>query len=599
MLQKTRPTLRRLVTLIVCMSQVAVAAAVLAAAWPPAAFADSSGAAAAGVSGADSGAASGTGSVAGGDTLGPAAGTLVAAPPQFGSVGGSLPFGSAVRLGDTNALFNSIADNSTVNGTQAPFVNITPSIGATESFATGTVGSNRRAGNSFITSINPALLIRGRSPSATYSLNYAPGIQFYSNNNSDNAISQNLAGALDVTLIPDTFTISARAYASNYATFGGQLPGGSSVLNNNDNTLSQSYSITPSYQKRFLSAGTLNLYYSAQYSRQTGEEAFLPGSSQPFFAPNEVFSQTEGGSFTTVPFFTRFHDKPEFSMSEDIGSGVLNAAHQYFYQNTLGYALIRHVYLTAAGGYENIFYAGVPETNIDDPTWSFGVRMMFPHAGLLVLRYQHLYGFNAPYMQLTYPVTTRTMLTASYFEVLETQLQGLSAGVASAGFNALGAPVSGLTSQPALLDNQSLGIQNGLTRTKQFTAALTTTFPHDTISLSGIWERDTLVANAPGFAGFSQSSYSATLTESHSFSERLTGLVYLDYGRATSPTLGNGDSSTSIYGVSAALTYRFSPTLTGTLQDSVTNEGFGSFGGFEGSNPQLQNIITAGIQKSF
>jgi uncharacterized protein (PEP-CTERM system associated) len=522
------------------------------------------------------------------------------AASALATFGGAPPFGSAVRLGDIGTLLNTPSGSASGAAAPAPFLSIVPSIGATEQFVTGSgYGNNGSSGHEFVTSINPALLINGATPRSNFTLDYNPSIQFYSNQPQSNGVNQSLDAVIDATLLPKSLTVEARAYATDQATSGGLAPGGTSIYNNNNTTLTQSYSITPSFNDEFR-LGTLNLLYSAQYTRQSGASAYLPGASTPYFQTSNVFAQTEAGSLTTIPFFERFDDTPSFSATEDVGTGVLSGAHQYFASDTLRYALTPQIVLSASGGYEDLSYSGIPPTRIRDATWSIGTTIRFPDGGVLEARYQHMYGFNAPYLRLEYPLTARTTLAASYAETLSTQQQGIGLGVASSTVNSVGLPVGGISRQPVLLTNQTLSVQSGLTNNKQLSAALTTQFTRDIVSVSFQAYQDTLVATAPGLDGFSQKSASVSLSESHELSERATVLFYLNYGRTSSPALGT--STTSTYGASIALTYRVSPTLYANAQYSLTNQGYSGFGnggyGNYGNNG-VQNIFTVGIQKTF
>ncbi|MGC9270227.1 hypothetical protein [Acidiphilium sp.] len=517
--------------------------------------------------------------------------TPIPGDAQLSSLGGAPPFGSAVRLGNAGTLLQQIGTSAAAIA-PAPFLTIVPSIGASEEFVTGGGYNGQNSnGHEFVTSINPALLINGATSRTNFTLDYAPNIQFYSNQSGYDGVNQSLNAAINATLLPQSLTVAARAYVTDQATSGGLPPGGTSIYNSNNTTLTQSYSVSPAFNDKF-SLGTLNLLYSAQYTHQSGNAAFLPNATNPYFQTGDVFAQTEAGSFTTIPFFERFDDTPSVSATEDVGTGVLSGAHQYFVKDTLRYAPVQHVVLSASGGYEDIAYAGVPPTLIRDATWSIGARVVFPDGGLLVARYQHLDGFDAPYIRLSHALTARTTLAASYSETLSTQQQSIGLGVASSTVNSVGLPVGGLSGQPVLLANQSLSVQSGLSRNKQFSAALTTLYTHDTVSLSVQADQDTLVATAPGLAGFSQKSVSVSVSEAHQLSPRMNTIVYLNFGRTQSPALGA--STTSTYGASAALTYRVTPTLYANAQYSITNQEYTGFG-----NQGVQNIFTIGIQKTF
>ncbi|OYV63704.1 MAG: hypothetical protein B7X01_00080 [Acidiphilium sp. 21-62-4] len=523
-------------------------------------------------------------------------------PQSAGLTQGAPPFSNAVRLGDVNQAF---ATSSTANGVQPglqPGLLITPSIGLQEDFTTAGLQYGGKSRNDLITSITPGLLVTGQTRHSDLVLNYQPSFNLYAEQSNQNNISQNLNAAINIGIIPNDLKLSLRGYVTDQATAGGVNPAGVPQLSNQNTTTTQSYSIEPSYKHLFTAVGTLNLDYLCSYTSQTGNAAFLQNGGAPYFQSGNDIAQSETASFTTVPLFTRFDDTPRISTTEDTGTGVLSQAHQYFIDDTLRYGLTRHAILSLRGGYEDIQYSGLPPVKIRDATWSIGTTIRFPEGGVLKARYQHMYGFNSPYIRFDYQLTARTTLAESYSEVLSTQQQGVGLGVASSSVNSVGLPVGGLSGQPVLLTNQSLSVQSGLTKNKQLSASLTTQFARDVVSVSLQAYQDTLVATSPGLAGFSQKSASISLSESHELSERLNALFYLNYGRTSSPALGA--STTSTYGASAALTYRVSPTLYANTQISVTNQGYNSFGGggvgYSGyGNNGVETIFTVGIQKTF
>lgn len=514
---------------------------------------------------------------------------------------GTAPFGTSVQLGNIGSVFSGIQNAFAPPSFASQGITITPSLGAQEQFITGTYQNGGGRNSEFVTSIRPGLLVAGERPNLTVAVNYDPQIQIYSNHNYGNTISQSLNAAVDAALIPGALNLALRGYATTQSTIGGLAPGGYTVLGNNNTTLTQSYSVEPSFQHYFSGAGTLDLAYVLGITRQSGNTAYLPNTSLPYFQNGNFTSQTEDATFTTVPIFYRFDDIPSVSMTEDTGTGVLNSAHQYFYDNMVRYALTRHALLTASGGYEDIYYSGIPPVRIQDATWSIGFQLTPAENASIIFQYQHRYGFNAPYFAAIYPITARTTLAASYTDELGTQQQQLGQGVAASSVNSFGLPVSGVSGVPVLLTNQALSVQSSLQRQSTLAFSSTTTYSRDSISFSVLRQSQKLVATAPGFAGFSQSSLSGNVDYTHQLSEVASFSTYLNYTRTNSIALGAG--TTSSYAASFTYGYQFSPSLSGYAQYLLTNQDFIGYGNQylnNGNNgTSLQNSIIVGIQKTF
>jgi uncharacterized protein (PEP-CTERM system associated) len=513
-------------------------------------------------------------------------------PESAGLTQGAPPFSNAVRLGDVNQAF---ATSSTASGVQAglqPGLLITPSIGLQEDFTTAGLQYGGKSRDDLITSITPGLLVTGQTRHSDLVLNYQPSFNLYAEQSNQNNISQNLNAAINIGLIPDDLKLSLRGYVTDQATAGGVNPAGVPQLSNQNTTTTQSYSIEPSYKHLFTAVGTLNLDYLFSYTSQTGNAAFLQNGSAPYFQSGNDIAQSETASFTTVPLFTRFDDTPRISTTEDTGTGVLSQAHQYFIDDTLRYGLTRHAILSLRGGYEDIQYSGLPPVKIRDATWSIGVNVQPDARSDIDLRFRHLYGFNAPFLQATYALTARTILAASYSDILSTQQQGIGNNVAGSSLTPLGVPVSGAGGSPVLLSNQLLSVQSSLQRQSVFSLSSTTTWIRDSVSLSVQDNRQKLVAISPGETGFSQSGLSVAVSYSHQLSEAATASLYANYGRLNSA--GFGAQSTDTYGFSASFGYRLSPSLTANAEYIFSNQNASGFGG---TNPQ--NSLIIGLQKTF
>lgn len=545
--------------------------------------------------------ATSTGAASTGAASGNAASSDIASEtaPFVSNTQGAPPFGTSVQLGNLSSAIAGIESATAIPAFASQGITVTPSIGVQEQFITGASQNGNSQGADFVTSIRPGLLVAGQTPHVDVVFDYDPQIQIYSNHSNGTRIDQSLNAAVDAALIPGALNLALRGYATTQATSGGLTPGGYTLLGRNNTTLTQSYSVEPSFQHFFSGAGTLDLAYILGITRRNGDTAFLPNTSLPYFQNGNLTSQTEAARFTTVPIFLRFDDVPSITMTEDTGTGVLNDAHQYFFENTVRYALTRHALLTASGGYEDLRYAGIPPTRIDDAIWSIGVDLTPVENGSIIIRYQHRYGFNAPYFVAIYPITTRTTLAANYVDELTTQQQQIGANVAGSSLNSFGLPISGINGVPVMLTNQALSIQSGLQRQSVMSFSSTTRFLRDSIVFSLLRENEKLVAAAPGYAGFSQNSLSGTVNYTHQLSEAAEFSAYLDYTRADSVALGAGTTST--YAAAFTYNYQFDPSLSGYAQYLLTNQNLYGFGrnlnGF--GRTSLRNSVIVGVEKTF
>lgn len=555
---------------------------------------DQSGASASG--NASAAGAAGSGVSAGSATPSALTGALVG--PVIG--GGAPVFGNAVGLGAVSGLAGSGAGSAgyvTPAGAPPKGLAIVPAIRVSEEAVAGGFNDQAVPNNDFITQIEPSILISRDSEATRISLSYRPSIYLYARRSYDDRINQDLNGAATVVLSPNALTLNARAYATVQSTAGGVLPGSSGAITKSNSTTSQSYQISPTFQRVLPGIGTVDLTYSASYTVRSGQVAYVSGASQPYFRPDDVFGQMEYGSFTTEPFFLRFDDQVTFEANQETGSGVLNGAHQIYATDTVRYAFMRHGFLEVSGGYEDLQYGGVPPTSIRGATWSVGIDVRPGPRSRVIARYQHRDGFSAPFVDISVPIGARTTLSVSYSKTLGSQLQSLAGGVSGSTVSFAGIPISSTSGVPVSLTNNALGAQSGLFRESQFSASTSTRWSRDTLSLAVSRTQQTLVANAPGTLGFSQTATTGSLSFSHDFTPLLTGDASFDYGRTNALSLGTG--TRSIYDLRFTATYQLGLRTIADMQLSVGNQ-YGVYGAAGGiATNGTQGSLLVGLQRTF
>lgn len=517
-------------------------------------------------------------------------GNSTSAKTAASNVQGAPPYSTSVTLGQTPAFAAIQTPPSSATG-RTLFV--TPSIGIEEDVTNANFSKPASRDVGLVTTITPGLLIEGHGANANdIILNYQPRINLYADQGDQNEFDQFLNAAGDLTLIPNDLTVAARGYVTQQATSGGVNPGGTTLLSRSNTTTTQSYSISPTYVHLFDGAGTLDLSYLLSYTRQTGNTAYLVNSTTPYFNPSNLTAQTETASFHTVPFFDRFDDVISSSTTQDISTGILNQAHQYFFSDTLRYVLLRHLIISGSGGYEDITYSGIPPTTVHDAMWNVGVEFKPSAVSDIIFRYQHLYGFNAPFLQATYALTARTVLSANYSQFLGTQQQAIGSAVSGSSVNSVGQTVNSTSGSQILVSNQLLAQQSNLMRQSVASLSTTTTWARDSLSFSLLHDQEKLIAIVPGFAGFSQNSTSASITYTHALRKDLQVTAYFNDG--TLYSAASGAESTNRYSGMVALNYAINRTLTTYAQLVLQNQSLINI-----NDTQLQYNLIFGLNKSF
>jgi uncharacterized protein (PEP-CTERM system associated) len=514
-----------------------------------------------------------------------------ATAPFVSTTQGAPPFGTSTQLGNFGGAIAQMQSVLPTLNTQG--LTVTPSIGLQEEFTNQNFGyfSNQQRAN-FVTLINPSLLVNDQRPNLNIVANYSPYIQLYDGHAYDDTIQQALNAMVDAALVPGSVNLTLRGYITEQATSGGLNPGGSVLLGPANRTMTQSYSIEPSYHHFFLGTGTLDVAYVFGVTRQNGNTAFFPNTSSPYFRNSNFLYQTITANFLTVPLFRRFDDEPTVSATQDIGTGVLNNAHQYFISNAVRYAVTRHAIVIVSGGYEDIKYQGIPPTRIRDATWSVGANLTPTKNSSIVVRYQHLYGYNAPYARANFPLTARTNIAVSYSDELTTPQQQIGSSLVGSSLNPFGIPIGLTSGMPVSLTNQTLSVQSSLQRQQVFSVSTTTVYARDTIGFSVLRQQEQLVAVTPGLTGFSQSGISGSINYTHQLTALSSLSAYLNFSKYHSIGVGNQNPST--YAAAINYTTQLSPSLYANAEYIVTDQnvtGFGATG--------LQNSVIVGIQKTF
>ena len=388
----------------------------------------------------------------------------VQAPSQ-----GLLPAtGTDVRVGDLRSAFGGVYDRTPA--AEAPAWSFTPTLDVSESYDDGTPLRDGRTGTDFITQITPGIAITADSVRVTGSLYYAPSGNLYASHGSQNQIQQNLNGSATVTVVPDLLFIDLRGYASQSSLSGGQTQIGNTYVGSQNQVNNTSLSIAPYLQHRFGGTGTLVLGYSVARTTQDLTNATPAASSLLQASTGNVTTQQENISFTTGEDYGRFQDTASGVAVQYAGTGSLQGAYNDSFSNSVQYALSRLVTLTGSIGHEDIHYGGIVPFNINDITWSGGVRLTPDEDSSLAISYGRSDGTTSLTVDGALAPTARSRVFVRYSQGIGTSQQDLQNAVAASTVGAGGVSIDPATGAPLLLSNNALNQQPGIYRTSRLSA---------------------------------------------------------------------------------------------------------------------------------
>jgi uncharacterized protein (PEP-CTERM system associated) len=526
-------------------------------------------------------------------------GPLIASPSVLPGTGIGAA-GPDVRIGDLGNQFGRPPEPAARPWT------ITPSIGLTEEYTTGG-SSPGQIGNQLITVVQPVIVASGDTVRLHGELAYDPQIMIYVPDGNQNQVAQNVNARLLATLVPGTLFLDVRGSGAVQAITAAQAPNETTTLGRANTTQTYSFSATPYALHRFGEWGTGEIGGTFALSAQN---ALQPTSPQPTLsnlaaASNQNVTIGSGHlAFVTGEAFYRYNGTALAQATSFDGTGVLSGAYRDIVTVDSGYAITRTITALATVGWENIHYSGTAPTTIDDGVWNVGVRLL-PNAGsTITVRYGHQDGLNSLLVDAGYQPTARTRIYVRTSSGLTTSAEQLQNALATSDLDALGNPVDHVTGAPLVPVANFFGTQNNLYKTTLTSVTGVLLLDRDNLSASITSQVQTLVSasNAVGQGqGSSRGAY-GTLTWSHELSPNLQSTCYVQYG--TQHGEGVQSSTQRLAVVSAALSYAFSPTLSGRVQYSFSD----TWGGNQATEQLAygqatpngaQNLFLVSLIKSF
>lgn len=489
-------------------------------------------------------------------------------------------------------------------GTPAePGWTVVPSISLVQEWTSNGGGSGSgKQQDSFITMIQPSLLVNADTNLVKGTLSWAPTASLYESSPDQNQFANNLNANAIVTLLPEHLFLKLYGYGALQATSGGLGPSNTTALNNENATQTYSFGANPYLRNRFGDLGTAEVGVAVSHTSQQGlssQSTFLPQNLSPDQSLNSI---REYLVLTSGPTLGRTTVVVNASANQMSGSGVSNGAYRNVATVDVGYAITRTITPLVTVGYEDLYYATVPAYRVDDAIWKVGMRWAPNPDTMLVLRYGHQDGRNGPTFNGSYALTARLRLYGSYSEGLSSPLQSLSDALQSSVLDPLGNPIDPATNAPLQLSSNFFGVQsnNILYWVKRGSLTATLLFDRDAVSVGVSYQSQQSVGvsvNTFGITGASatEGTY-GSVSWQHDLRPDLKATAYFLYGRSNDTVgaipFGTIQQSAATFAGSLSLTYRFGPTLVGLVQYSYSSQSS------TGLNTPA-SLVLVGLRKTF
>jgi uncharacterized protein (PEP-CTERM system associated) len=403
---------------------------------------------------------------------------------------------------------------------------ITPRISVTESFTDNvdlaTEAGNRRS--DFISAVTPGLSVRGAGARVQAGLDAQTEFRYYAETSSRNRENffPNLAGYGRVELWEDQFFVDARAGISRLTTdptVGAFSGFGSPATRDIGTTEVRSFSITPQYLYRF--GGFAKFSAVVDYGFVDSDNSTL-GAAQTL---TETVQLNSGTSFTQYLWsLSALHTKT----MRDTAFGDQEET-----RATVGgtYIVNQQLALLSTLGWQD-FTDQTFTNNNDGLIWNVGFNYRPSSRTSVRASYGREYGTNSVTLSSSYAPTSRTQLTADYFETVRTSQQLVLQDLRFLGVNQQGVLVDTRTGLPFNFGGELFGFQSVSFRQKRFSAAASTTQGRNNFRVNAFVEkRDT------DFTGSEQTVYGVGANFGRTLTRQATGNVGLtlsrsDYGTA-------------------------------------------------------------------
>jgi uncharacterized protein (PEP-CTERM system associated) len=464
-------------------------------------------------------------------------GTALAYPTVDPSLENTLPSGAPqgteLPRSDVNNLQNQLqlanpGANPNANGPAS--INgwsIIPRITLQELFTDNTfeVTSPRRA--DAITVVAPGVTVLSDTAHVKLNLDYQPTILLHAIDGTLNVMTQHLNMTGLITVVPDLAFIDVRAVSGIESSLGALAGAGNvgvgnagvatttaaqSGINPFNEVQTTSAGISPYLLRQFQDYGTLKAGVSVDASHYSSINGFVanPFSSSGSLSQS-LLTTEELAQFTTGDYFGRVQNQlsadflqsrtqantgatvPVLTPQGTVGTAAVNSftSQRETIMDTVTYSLNRTLALIGAIGEQHIQYSNSVGPEVNGITWRAGFTLTPSEDSAITITYGRYNGTDGFQANGHILLTARTLFSFDYTNTVGTQLESLQNQLNNSVVNSQGQLVNAQTGGPNFVATNALGVQTGVFRYNTLDAALTTTWPRDTVELYGTWSIQT------------------------------------------------------------------------------------------------------------
>jgi uncharacterized protein (PEP-CTERM system associated) len=501
--------------------------------------------------------------------------------PQPGS-GGASYLGGTTQLGNLRDQIATALQLAPPPPSERPDFVITPGIAVGQALSANSQTSGVLPRNYWITSVTPSLQVSADSAHVQGSILFAPTAELYDGYASQNQITSNMSGAAHVTLWPEHFFVDLVAFTSMQAVTPGTGPSNATVLTKNNATQTYNFAVAPYYRQKFGDYGSGEIGGSVTANAlRGGSAAYSVPGLPPQFIGNQTNNSAEGHvAFVSGEALGRMLIDTYVSGRQSSGTGVYDGAYRNVASFETGYAITRRITLLGTIGYDDIYYASSPQVRITNGLWNVGFQFTPNPDSLITFRYGRKDGITGPFLQATYAPSPRTRLFALYNQQVSTYQELLQGSLATATVDAFGNPINGITGAPLLAFNNFFGVQSGVLKFENASVGAALLLDRDTIAISYNQARQTPLGAVPGTVVYAANGAYGALQWQHDLREDLSATLSGQYG-IIGQSVGDASQTSRLTSGTAALTYRFSETLSGTLAANSTRTTYNAPFGYQ------------------
>ncbi len=388
----------------------------------------------------------------------------------------NFPKGSCTARVGLGALLGIAACAFIVPNANAGEWTINPQISVEQSFTDNARSVSEGLEADIITSTTAGIDVSGVGRRAQLNFNYNISRDAFWDNTELGGFRQSLLGSGNVEAVEDFVFIDTRASVSQQSLQrGGGVSASDRTVGTNDQSTVLNYSITPNFEHRYGSWADTDVRYTFNETR--------------FFDPDVGTAGAQPDASRTHTIQTLLRSGPKFTQLSWELSGTRtftdNGSNRNLTELSGEYAWTRHLTLIGRAGSETIDGSGINADDSAELFWLGGVRITPGPKSSFRIETGRRFASTSFSADASYRFSSRTALTASYKEDVQTERQELAANLDSLVLSDDGILIDPATGLPGSPNSFDLDFLDRVNKSKTFNIALNGTRGRNSFNLNG------------------------------------------------------------------------------------------------------------------